>query len=253
MAKKSSSKGGNFFGIPDEIPQAVNVDDMTAPQFDRPPDAAEEIDYEEVDSGNDSLAAELDEMLNLDGIAKEAEESLEEEEAAAGGSPAPSDDLPAADEKVSDEAKSEMVILSLEGARQELYMHLYNMLVKAKDVKTIKSIARQLSRKQNRTAEESELMERMFNALDEHENLQKEYLESISISERRREIYIKLMEIELRRRRLMGKKDLTNMIIFGSILFDEGKSISRLFTHKMRKPDLDTIDWAMLERSGIQL
>jgi hypothetical protein len=241
MAKTKSS---NFFGDLGDLPKAVSVEELTAPNFKRPA-VGEEVEYEELEDGEglmDDMFREVEEFLT------EEEEELNQQEQEAGGNT-----LSVSEEKEGDAMKAKVAVLAVEGIRRNLYYYLFYLFVNKKDVKALKRVSRQLSLKTDRTPHENEILQKMWAYLDKHESLRNAYLEDIKLEEEQRNILAKMLELEIRRKRLQGKGNMAKWLVIGSILSNEANAIFGLFSNAIEKPDIEAIDWGALRKAGIDI
>ena len=240
MAQKKKS---SFFGAMEELPKAVSVDELTAPNFERPP-IGEDLSYEEVTEDDNVLDGMFGEV---EGFLAEEEAELDEQERQA------TSELSAGEEKEADAMKAQAVVWAAEGLRRNIYYYLFYIFVNKKDVKAIKRVSRQLSLKPDRTPQEQEILKKMWDYLDKHESLRNAYLDDIRLQEEQRNILAKMLELEIRRRRLQGGGDMAKWLVVGSILSNEANAIFGLFSNAIEKPDIEAIDWGALRKAGIDI
>lgn len=245
----------NFFGKPKELPKPINEDQITKPSFERKP-IGEPADYEEVTGEPDVDDNIIDDMFgDVDGILKDAEDKIEEQEkeaAEAQGDTAP-EAVPAADMLEEDELNAELVIVAFEGARHLIYSFVYNRTVSRSDLRIIKRITRQMSIKSSRSKEEQALLEQLWGYIDKHESMRDDFLERLAWKDKQRQTLAKLIELEIRKRRLRGQSNITKWAVIGSLVMNEANAVGSLVESRMNKPDLDTIDWSVVRKAGIEV
>lgn len=243
----------SFFGKPKELPKPVSEDEITKPSFEPEP-IGEQTDYEEV--GDEPEVDPLDEMLgHVPEDLQQEEEAIEaqEKEAAANKEDPPAEAVPASDVKAEQELNAELVLVAFEGARHLIYSFLYSRTVSGSDLKTIRRITRQLSMKNNRSAAEQELLEQLWGYLEKHEQMRHDFLDRLAWKDKQRETLAKLVELELRKRALRGQANITKWAVIGSLLINEANAVGSLVEARMTKPDLDTIDWSVVRKAGIEV
>jgi Skp family chaperone for outer membrane proteins len=243
MAKKKSN---GFFGDMGELPKAVDINQLTAPQINRSY-TAEDIDYKEVDQEDDDLLGGM--FGDVDDLLQQEEEELAAQEAGM----MEDGDLSISEEKEGDAMKAQAAILAAESIRLNIYYYLFYFFVNRKDVKALKKIRRHLSLKNNRTPEEQKILEQVYTYLEKHENIRREYLQDVKLHQEQRTILAKMLELEIRRKRLQGKASLAKWLVIGSILGNEASAISGLFANSIDKPDVESIDWGALRKAGIDI
>lgn len=245
----------NFFGTPKELPKPVSEDEITKPSFERPP-IGDATDYEEVTDEPDVNENIIDDMFgDVKDILNDAEEKIEEQEkeaAEAKGDTAPGT-VPAADMLEEDELNAELVIVAFEGARHLIYSFVYNRTVSRSDLKVIKRITRQLSMKNSRSTEEQALLEQLWGYIEKHEQMRDDFLDRLAWKDKQRETLAKLIELEIRKRRLRGQSNITKWAVIGSLVMNEANAVGSLVEARMNKPDLDTIDWSVVRKAGIEV
>jgi hypothetical protein len=93
----------------------------------------------------------------------------------------------------------------------------------------------------------------LWGYIEKHEQMRDDFLDRLAWKDKQRETLAKLIELEIRKRRLRGQSNITKWAVIGSLVMNEANAVGSLVEARMNKPDLDTIDWSVVRKAGIEV
>jgi len=228
----------DIFGDAGSIPGEVNTKAgaSTKPNFGSTGDAGGEyIPYEPADPNASAKdGPKLEEMFSTE----EVERIMAEE--AASGSDSDSDIPPGGNDQESfdfSELDAEMLLDVWEDLRINIHNYAYDHKIYTAATAEAKRIIRELSVKDAKTTQETNLMKALWAFVDEHDVLKREYLSAVPYSEKHRALMLKYISYKVEKMKLQGKKFPTWMVPVYLFVLPEVRVLSALMTIQVKMPE----------------
>ncbi len=221
----------DFFGDLAALPEPVNREELGKANL----GDTEFAPYEEVEE--DSMGPSIDDMLS-DQIADDLKVGVGE------GYPEGEidfDEIPEADDSDSlhleDAIDADMIYEVWADIRLGLHTELYDWSI-YRNPKQAKKVLRDLGLKDHKTAEEQSLYKRLFDYVNQHDELRSEYRESVPYTDKHRDLFLKYIQKEIEKARLKGKKFPTWLVILYLFVWPEVKAGAKFWKIRQEIPDL---------------
>lgn len=186
-----------FFGDDKIIPEAIEVppklSDLTKPGF-AFGSAEEAVIDENNGSGKNDMFSD-----DIDGVLSDMENRM------ANGEIPDEIDVPDNLWVELDELGAETIVEVWEEMRLGGHKALYNWVIYS-EPKKAKKIRRELALKSNRTAQETELLKKLFEYIDKHDEIRGGYMSAVPYNEKHKNLLIRVVDIQLKKLKMQGKK-----------------------------------------------
>lgn len=227
----------DIFGDTGSIPGEVNTKAgaSTKPNFGSTGESGGEyIPFEPADPNAGAKdGAKLEDMFSTE----EVEKMMEEEAASASGS---DNDIPpgGSDESFDfSELDAEILLEVWEDLRINIHNYAYDQKIYTAATAEAKRIIRELSIKDAKTQQETNLMKALWAFVDEHDVLKREYLSAVPYSEKHRALMMKYINYKFEKMKLQGKKFPTWLVPVYLFVLPEVRVLSALMTIQVKMPE----------------
>lgn len=221
----------DFFGNLAALPEAVNREELSRANL----GDSEFATYEEVN--DEPNGPSIDDMLS-DQIADDLKVGVGE------GDPEGEldyDDIPEPDDTDSlhleDAIDADMIYEVWADIRLGLHTELYDWSI-YRNPKQAKKVLRELGLKDHKTAEEQTLYRKLFDYVNQHDELRSEYRQSVPYTDKHRDLFLKYIQKEIEKARLKGKKFPTWLVILYLFVWPEVKAGAKFWKIRQEIPDL---------------
>lgn len=220
----------DFFGNLAALPEPVNREKLSKANL----GDSEFATYEEVN--DEPSGPSIDDMLS-DQIADDLKVGVGE------GDPESEidyDDISETDTgqlDLEDAIDADMIYEVWADIRLGLHTEMYDWSI-YRNPKQAKKVLRDLGLKNNKSAEEQALYEKLFDYVNQHDELRSEYRQSVPYTDKHRDLFLKYIQKEIEKARLKGKKFPTWLVVVYLFVWPEVKAGAKFWKIRQEIPDL---------------